>query len=175
MKPIILPTINPEQIEHETGDFILQKVAGHGYSGGVVGLSGGVDSTVTAALTKRTFDFYNSQRSDKLKLIGYILPSNTNNPKDEHDASIVAQRLQIQHPVINIEPIVQAYKKTNPEAVIDDFHKGNLTSRIRANLLSTKAATGHKIVIGTGNKDEDFGIGYYTLFGDGAVHISPLG
>ena len=41
-------------------------------------------------------------------------------------------------------------------------------------MLSTKAATENKILSGTGNKDEDFGIGYYTLFGDGAVHISPI-
>jgi NAD+ synthase len=46
---------------------------------------------------------------------------------------------------------------------------------VRANVLSTKAATERKIIAGTGNKDEDFGIGYYTLFGDGAVHMSPIG
>jgi NAD+ synthase len=50
-----------------------------------------------------------------------------------------------------------------------------MISRVRANVLSTKAATEKKILAGTGNKDEDFGIGYYTLFGDGAVHVSPLG
>jgi NAD+ synthetase len=49
-----------------------------------------------------------------------------------------------------------------------------MISRIRANVLSTKAATENKILAGTGNRDEDFGIGYYTLFGDGAVHLSPI-
>jgi NAD+ synthase len=42
-------------------------------------------------------------------------------------------------------------------------------------VLHTKAATEDKLVIGTGNKDEDYGVAYYTLFGDGAVHISPIG
>jgi NAD+ synthetase len=70
---------------------------------------------------------------------------------------------------------VEAFRVTNPEAFESIFHKGNLISRVRANVLSTKAATEKKIVAGTGNKDEDFGIGYYTLFGDGAVHISPIG
>jgi len=42
-------------------------------------------------------------------------------------------------------------------------------------VLHTKAATENKTVIGTGNKDEDFGVAYYTLFGDGAVHASPIG
>jgi len=48
-------------------------------------------------------------------------------------------------------------------------------SRIRGNILNTKAATERKVLLGTGNKDEDFGVGYYTLFGDGAVHCSPIG
>ena len=41
-------------------------------------------------------------------------------------------------------------------------------------MLSTKSSTEKKVIAGTGNRDEDFGIGYYTLFGDGAVHISPI-
>ena len=48
-------------------------------------------------------------------------------------------------------------------------------SEIRAGILHGKSATENKILLGTGNHDEDFGIGYYTLFGDGAVHISPIG
>ena len=63
---------------------------------------------------------------------------------------------------------------TNPEAFEGEFLKGNMISRIRANVLSTKAATENKTLAGTGNRDEDFGIGYYTLFGDGAVHFSPI-
>jgi NAD+ synthetase len=77
--------------------------------------------------------------------------------------------------VQNIETVVEAYRTTNPEAFQTNFDKGNLMSRIRANILSTKAATEKKTLLGTGNKDEDFGIGYYTLFGDGAVHMSPIG
>ena len=48
-------------------------------------------------------------------------------------------------------------------------------NEIRAVVLHTKAATENKAVIGTGNKDEDYGVAYYTLFGDGAVHLSPIG
>jgi NAD+ synthase len=70
---------------------------------------------------------------------------------------------------------VEGFRATNPEAFDSIFHKGNMIARVRANVLSTKAATEKKIVAGTGNKDEDFGIGYYTLFGDGAVHLSPIG
>lgn len=166
---ILLPEMDPELVSKEIENFIVEKVRECGYTGGVVGLSGGVDSTTTAALAKRGFDRYG------LELVGYILSSSANGPKDTKDGIKVAEKLGIRYEVQNIEPIIKAYSTTNPETLENGFHKGNLMSRIRANILSTKAATEKKIVIGTGNKDEDFGIGYYTLFGDGAVHISPIG
>jgi NAD+ synthetase len=87
----------------------------------------------------------------------------------------VATRLGIRHEVLSIEAIVEAFKSTNLEALDHKYHRGNLTSEIRAVVLHTKAATENKAVIGTGNKDEDYGVAYYTLFGDGAVHMSPIG
>jgi NAD+ synthetase len=86
----------------------------------------------------------------------------------------VAAFLGIRYEIHGIENLIESYRLTNPEAFASNFHKGNMISRIRANVLSTKAATENKTLAGTGNKDEDFGIGYYTLFGDGAVHISPI-
>jgi NAD+ synthetase len=82
--------------------------------------------------------------------------------------------LGIRHELHELEALVESFRLTNAEAFQTDYHRGNLISRIRANVLNTKAATESKIVAGTGNRDEDFGIGYYTLFGDGAVHISPI-
>jgi NAD+ synthase len=145
-------------------------------TGAVVGLSGGVDSTSVAALTKRAFDKHNAKFPDRpLELVGFILPSKTNHPKDEEDGRKVATRLGLRHEVLAIEAIVEAFKSTNPEALSQKYHRGNLTSEIRAVILHTKAATENKLVIGTGNKDEDYGVAYYTLFGDGAVHLSPIG
>jgi len=145
-------------------------------TGGVVGLSGGVDSTSVAALAKRAFDKHNVECPDRpLELVGFILPSNTNDPKDAEDGLKVATRLGIRHEVRAIEGIVEAFKSTNHEALSQPHHRGNLTSEIRAVVLHAKAAVENKLVIGTGNKDEDYGVAYYTLFGDGAVHISPIG
>ena len=176
MKTIKLPTMNPEQVANEIGDFIVKTVTSMNTTGGVIGLSGGVDSTTSAALAKRAFDNYNSKNpSAKLELVGYILPSKVNHVRDAKDGIKVAEKLGIRYEVQEIEPILNAYKITNLEAVESVYDRGNLMSRIRANILSTKAASERKIVLGTGNRDEDFGIGYYTLFGDGAVHISPLG
>lgn len=175
MNRIKLPEINPKQVTREIGDFIIERVTRFGATGVVIGLSGGVDSTTTAALAKAAFDRYNLTDPEvPLEVVGYCLPSKTNDKADLEDGEKVANQLGIRYEVQNIEPIVQAYQTTNPEATSNNYHRGNLMSRIRANLLSTKAATEGKQVIGTGNHDEDFGIGYYTLFGDGAVHMSPI-
>lgn len=167
---IKLPSMDTEQASREIGDFVVRQVRAAGLTGCVIGLSGGVDSTTTAALIKRAFD-----REQGLELVGYILPSSTNDPADTRDGRIVAERLGLRYEVHGIEPLVAAYDTVAPEAMSDKYHRGNLTSRVRANVLSTKAAVERKLVAGTGNKDEDYGIGYYTLFGDGAVHVSPIG
>ncbi|MBI5698415.1 MAG: NAD(+) synthase, partial [Thaumarchaeota archaeon] len=248
-KRILLPMMDAELVAMEIGEFVVNEVLKHNSTGCVIGLSGGVDSTTTAAVIKRAFNRYNAEHTvdytvkhtaehagmpeKKLELVGYMLPSKINDTKDTEDGIIVAERLGIRYEVQSIDAIVDAYKTTNPEAFPENcenhrnrplwvplrftksllaywlgsisgipkientsgerytpdftrfhpvfsifeynYHKGNLMSRIRANVLSTRAATENKTVAGTGNKDEDFSIGYYTLFGDGAVHISPIG
>ncbi len=177
MERILLASMDAEQVATEIGDFVIKHVLNQDATGCVIGLSGGIDSTTTASLVKRAFDRHNASPAakQKLELVGYILPSNVNNPADAEDGIVVAKRLGIRYEVVPIQPVVDAFQKTNPEAFTAQYHAGNLMSRIRANILSTKAATEQKIIAGTGNKDEDYGIGYYTLFGDGAVHISPIG
>jgi len=174
MKPIKLARMNCKQVCAQIGDFVIEAVLETGSIGCVIGLSGGVDSSTAASLIKTGFDRHNIQENQKLELLGYILPSGINKTRDEMDAESVAKYLGIRYEIHSIETLVESYKSTNPEAFDSHFHKGNMISRIRANVLSTKAATENKILAGTGNKDEDFGIGYYTLFGDGAVHISPI-
>jgi NAD+ synthase len=177
MKKIILAQMDCKRVCEEIGDFVIATVTEIGASGCVIGLSGGVDSSTAAALIKTGFDRYNSKtapQSQKLELVGYILPSGVSKTQDIADAESVAKHLGIRYETHSIENLVEAFKSSNPEAFASNFHKGNMISRIRANVLSTKAATENKILAGTGNRDEDFGIGYYTLFGDGAVHISPI-
>lgn len=172
MKRIKLPSMDCEKVSREIGDFVIGQVKKAEATGCVVGLSGGVDSSTTAALIKRAFD---RRTENQYEVVGYILPSSLNDQDDIGDAGQVAHDLGIRHEIHSIETPLKAFRATNPEAFDSIFHKGNLISRVRANVLSTKAATERKIVAGTGNRDEDFGIGYYTLFGDGAVHLSPIG
>ncbi|MBW2478671.1 MAG: NAD(+) synthase [Deltaproteobacteria bacterium] len=174
MKAIKLPRIDCETVCREIGDFIIESVQAVGATGCVVGLSGGVDSSTTAALITRAFAGYNAHNAPHFELVGYILPTRINQAADVQDAEALVKALEIRYEIHSIETVVEAFRSTNPEAFDDNYHRGNLISRARANVLSTKAATEHKILAGTGNRDEDFGIGYYTLFGDGAVHISPI-
>jgi NAD+ synthase len=172
MKRIMFARMDCGKVSGEIGDFVIGQVTYTGTTGCVVGLSGGVDSSTTAALIKRAFDRHTAV---KYEVVGYILPTNLNEQDDIKDAEGVAKYLGIRCETHSIEKPVEAFRATNPEAFDSIFHKGNMISRVRANVLSTKAATERKIIAGTGNKDEDFGIGYYTLFGDGAVHLSPIG
>lgn len=174
MKQIKLPRMDCETVAGEIGDFAIQTVQKMNASGCVVGLSGGVDSSTAAAVIKRAFDRHNKAAAEKFELVGYILPSRLNALADQSDAQTVANILDIRTEVISIEAVTEAYRNSNPEAFGSDYHRGNMISRIRATVLNTKASTEGKLVAGTGNKDEDFGIGYYTLFGDGAVHFSPI-
>ncbi|MDO8516892.1 MAG: NAD(+) synthase [Nanoarchaeota archaeon] len=175
MTGIKLARMNSELVADEIGDFIINEIVPIGYTGGVIGLSGGVDSTTSAALAKRAFDKYNLNSNKKLELVGCIMPSNTNSSDDERDARKVADRLGIRYEIIPIEPVIEGFRKVIPKIIESSYIKGNLKAEIRATLLHQLAGYEKKLVIGTGNRDEDFGVGYYTLFGDGAVHMSPLG
>jgi NAD+ synthase len=169
MQRIKLPGMNCHKAAAEIGDFVVRTVENGHKTGCVIGLSGGVDSTVTVALVDQAF------LSTDLEVVGYILPTKLNGSDETKTGIQVAKKLGIKYHVENLDKLVKAYRKFMPRIRHDERHEGNMISRIRANVLNTYAALEDKVVCGTGNKDEDYGIGYYTLFGDGAVHMNPIG
>ena len=157
----------------ELADQIIEFTRRTGARGGVVGLSGGIDSTTVAYLCKYAFDSENTTK-EKLKLYGVIMPSKSNNTKDTEDGLRVATARGIKPIVIPIEYLAEAFI-SQIQGIKNDFDKGNLYAEIRAVVLSRVAATKNCRVMGTGNKDEDYVLGYFTKRGDGAVDNNILG
>jgi NAD+ synthase len=134
----------------------------------VVGMSGGLDSSVTAALCSKALG--------GKRTLGLCLPeAETRSPRSIQDAEEVARKFGIRFKSLDITPLVQAAtsllrpSKTK-ESVIP---YGNLKARLRAMILYYHANTSKGLVVGTGDKSEIM-LGYFTKYGDGACDIQPI-
>ena len=132
----------------------------------VLGLSGGVDSTLVAAICR------NSVGKDKLTCIAMPIESN---PDDLNDAKQVAKELDLELLVIDGTEIfhqaVNEFEKIGVE--LDTATKANLKVRIRMIILYAYAQKHRGLVIGTDNADERY-TGYFTKYGDGGVDVLPI-
>jgi NAD+ synthase len=145
--------------------FIRDAVENSGMAGGVVvGVSGGVDSSLSAALAVKALG--------PERVHGFLLPYRTSNPASEHDARAVAEHLGIPHRKIDISPMVDAYFAMEPDA--DPGRRGNKMARERMAVLFDQAKKLNALVLGTSNKTEIL-LGYSTVFGDNASSLNPLG
>ena len=133
----------------------------------VIGISGGVDSSVTSTLCAMT----------GLKTIVLTMPIKQN--KEQNDLSLLhkkwltdkfnnveAHTLELDNVFENFENTLSVFKSEHGMA--------NSRARLRMTTLYQVAAANNGIVVGTGNKVEDFGVGFYTKYGDGGVDISPI-
>jgi len=133
----------------------------------VIGVSGGIDSAVTSTLCAKT----------GLKTIAISMPIKQN--VSQHDLSL--KHLEwlknnfnnVQTKTIELDKVFQSFENT-----MKDFNSNlafaNSRSRLRMVTLYQIAQANNGIVVGTGNKVEDFGVGFYTKYGDGGVDISPI-
>ncbi|OYR38573.1 NAD(+) synthetase [Halorubrum sp. Ib24] len=134
--------------------------------GAVLGLSGGVDSTLTAYLAVEALG------EDGLH--GITMPSAVNDPDVMTDAERVAHELGIEYDVVEIQPIAESFFDAFPEAAADQTAAGNVYVRTRAVLNYLVANAENRVVLGTGNRAEAM-TGYYTKYGDQAVDCNPIG
>lgn len=144
--------------------FIANEVRKAGFSRVVVGLSGGVDSALSAYLGAKALGAEN--------VWGLMMPYRTSSPESREHAELVVKRLGIQSDVIEITPMVDAYFERFPES--DQVRRGNKMARERMTVLFDHSATLKALVLGTSNKTELL-LGYGTLYGDMASAINPLG
>jgi NAD+ synthase len=133
----------------------------------IVGISGGIDSSVSSTLSAMT----------GIKTIVLSMP--IKQKISQHDLSLKHQEWLIKNfdnveaHTLNLDKLFETFEST-----LSDFDNelgmANSRARIRMATLYQVAASNKGIVVGTGNKVEDFGVGFYTKYGDGGVDISPI-
>lgn len=144
--------------------FIREEVCKVGVTHAVLGLSGGIDSALVAFLAAEALGPENVH--------AIIMPYRTSNPESEAHALLVAEQLGIDHRVIEITPMVDAYFERVPDA--DNMRRGNKMARERMTILYDHSAVFSALVLGTSNKTELL-LGYGTLYGDMASALNPIG
>ena len=133
----------------------------------VIGVSGGIDSSVSSTLSAMT----------GLRTIVLSMP--IKQKSSQHDLSLAHQRwLQknfknVEIHTIDLDDLFKTFEKSL-ENFSNEHGMANSRARLRMTTLYQVAATNKGIVVGTGNKVEDFGVGFYTKYGDGGVDISPI-
>jgi NAD+ synthase len=156
--------INAPFVEKVLCAFVREELAKFSYRRAIVGLSGGLDSSVCAFLAARAIGPKN--------VIGLILPYGISFGEDVRDAQSLARRLGIRSQVIDISPMVDAYFSRYPTQ--DRVRIGNKMARERMSILYDFSAREKALILGTSNKTELL-IGYGTIHGDMACAINPLG
>ena len=145
--------------------FIHSYVDRVGVKKAVIGLSGGIDSAVTAYLAAEVFG--------KENLLGIIMPSRANTKLDSDHGIIVAKRLGIPYKTIPIEDMVDAFEKNMGVEEVDKVSRGNIMARCRMVVLYFWANMQKAVVLGTSDKTEVL-LGYFTKYGDGGSDIMVI-
>ena len=148
--------------------FIQDHLAKAGYTRAVLGLSGGVDSALVATLCAQALGPEN--------VLALILPYCTSNPDSEAHAQLIIDLLGVQTERFDITDMVHAMEKRFPEigGKSGGVRKGNIMARCRMIALYDQSAQFGGLVMGTSNRTETL-LGYFTLYGDGAAAIKPIG
>jgi NAD+ synthase (glutamine-hydrolysing) len=144
--------------------FLREEFERRGFEKAVVGLSGGVDSAVTAYLSTKALG--------KENVVAVRMPYRTSNPDSLAHAQLVINELGIQSRTIDISPAVDGYLAGEPDA--DPARRGNVMARERMIVLFDQSAKYHALPVGTGNKTERL-LGYFTWHADDSPPINPLG
>ena len=133
----------------------------------IIGVSGGIDSAVTSTLCART------------NLPTIVLSMPIRQQEDQHSLSIEhiawlkSNFKNIKEYTINLDNVFSTFKESLKK-FDDELAFANSRSRLRMVTLYQVAQSNNGLVVGTGNKVEDFGVGFYTKYGDGGVDISPI-
>lgn len=151
-----------EKLENELLNFLKTEMAKTGFKRAVFGLSGGIDSAVTAVLCKKAFG---------KDILAVLMPSDTTNPKNTDDALKLCEKFDIEAECVSLKNMLEAYPLCLDG---EKLRRGNLCARLRMSILYDVSSREKALVIGTSNKSEII-LGYGTMYGDIACALNPLG
>ncbi|ADL13336.1 NAD+ synthase [Acetohalobium arabaticum] len=154
---------NYQKVIYKLQNWIQDKVESAGCQGAVVGLSGGIDSSVTAVLSKMAFP---------KRTLGLIMPCESNS-QDRRDAQLVADEFDIDYEIVDLNNTLNTLL-----SAVDNFDdkmpKANIKPRLRMTVLYYYGQLRNSLVIGTDNRSE-LKLGYFTKHGDGGIDLAPMG
>tara|TARA_B100000900_G_scaffold410169_1_gene427458 strand:- start:15403 stop:16179 length:777 start_codon:yes stop_codon:yes gene_type:complete len=162
----MLPDWN--KLADEISEWILRYAKENKISCLVVGVSGGIDSAVTSTLCAKT----------GLSTIVVNMPINQEKSQyalsNQHIEWLTSKWDNVTTQIIDLSETYAVLKSKLVDSDVSELSMANTRARIRMTTLYALAGSSNGIVVGTGNKVEDFGIGFYTKYGDGGVDISPI-
>ena len=134
----------------------------------VVGVSGGVDSAVTSTLCAKT--------GLRTKVINMPINQNISqyNLSNQHIGWLKGKWDNVEDHIIDLTETYEVFNSKLNDFNVSDLSMANTRARLRMSTLYALAGSNNGIVVGTGNKVEDFGVGFFTKYGDGGVDISPI-
>ncbi len=153
------------KVEKEIIRFIRKIVSDAGSKGAVIGLSGGIDSSVVGALLVRALG--------KERVVGILMPASHTPKEDTEDGRMLAKMWGIKVYDVSIDPIFSAFEKSLPRIGASKIASANVKARIRMIINYYVANTYGMLVAGTGDKSEDE-IGFFSKYGDGGVDFLPI-
>lgn len=176
-------TINCKRVKRVLVEFIRKRIEDSGFQRAVLGLSGGLDSTVVAYLAVEAL-------GDPHNVYALILPYKSYQSESVKDARLIARKLGINSQIIRIDPMIEeyfrkfSYRRISHSAILGSegsqvkaleyLGRGNKMARERMSILYDWALSLRALVLGTSNKTE-LSMGYFTKYGDGGVDLEPLG
>ena len=166
-----ISTIAVSEVNDHVVNWLRTYAENAGVRGFVIGISGGIDSAVTSTLCAQT----------GLEVLCVEMPihqaaSHVSRAR-EHISQLKKRFYNVQSEVADLTPVFESFKVAVPMGDTDaktNLSLANTRARLRMTTLYYLAGINGFLVAGTGNKVEDFGVGFYTKYGDGGVDLSPI-
>ena len=163
--------MNAEKVANHIVQWLKNYAVNAHIKGFVIGISGGIDSALTSTLCART----------GLPTLCLEMPIHQGESQlrraNEHIANLKQNYRNVHSQLVDLSPIFDNFVKAVPAAEHNDavsLSLANTRARLRMTTLYYFAGINGYLVVGTGNKVEDFGVGFYTKYGDGGVDVSPI-